>query len=76
VRIKLNDLDYGMDLFKLANVPNCFERKNSHMGLEKRPTAGSSGEYLSMRLNLERAFCGDEKCVRLKFTHCEDWKQL
>jgi len=41
----------GMIGSRLMN-PSCFERINSHMGAEKHPTVGSSGEFWSMNGSL------------------------
>jgi len=35
---------------------SCFERLDNHMGAEKHPTVGSSGEYWSMNKNLNQRF--------------------
>jgi len=35
---------------------SCFERMNSHMGAEKHPTVGSSGEYWSIDESLNQRF--------------------
>jgi hypothetical protein len=35
---------------------SCFERLSNHMGTEKRPTVGSSGESWSMNESLNRRF--------------------
>lgn len=35
---------------------SCFERLNSHMGAEKHPTVGSSGEYWSLNESLNQRF--------------------
>jgi len=37
---------------------SCFERLNSHMGAEKHPTVGSSGEYWSINESLNQRFAG------------------
>jgi len=37
---------------------SCFERLDSHMGAEKHPTVGSSGEYWSMNESLNQRFAG------------------
>jgi len=35
---------------------SCFARLDSHMGAEKHPTVGSSGEYWSMNESLNQRF--------------------
>jgi len=37
---------------------SCFVRLNNHMGAEKHPTVGSSGEYWSMNESLNQRFAG------------------
>jgi len=37
-------------------IPSCFVRMNSHMGPEKHPTVGSSGEYWSRSESLNWHF--------------------
>jgi len=39
------------------------ERLYSHMGAEKHPTVGSSGEYWSINYKFELVDCGDERFI-------------
>jgi len=48
-----------LDFYNHKSISSsCFERLNSHIGAEKHPTVGSSGEYWSMNESLNQRFVG------------------
>jgi hypothetical protein len=44
-------------------TPSWVVRLSSHMGAEKHPTVGSSGEYWSMNESLNQHFAYDERLI-------------